>query len=123
MKFTIVVALCVVCGQAFAQTQGQKAAAVVTESTYLCKVEEFIVKKGAAKSYKKCDGLLDGADRPIKNGDACKEHALAKGAQCVKLTKAAKMQVRVRFVEKFGANANINTWTCELDNQGGSACP
>lgn len=125
MKFTAITALVLFFGAhfAYAQAQGQKGVAVVTESTYFCKIEEFSAMKANPKLFKKCDALVESADKPTKNGDTCKEHALAAGEKCIKLSKAEKIQVKVRFVEKFGANANINTWTCELDNKGGSACP
>jgi len=127
MKFTVVIAMSwtILAGaKALAQAQGQKTpTSVVTDSTYFCKIEEFSAKKANPKLFKKCDALVDSADKPTKSGDTCKEHALAKGEECIKLSKADKIQVRVRFVEKFGGNANINTWTCEIDNRGGSACP
>lgn len=123
MKFTASLLLALSANFALAQAQGQKAGPVVTESQYFCKIEEFSAKKANPKLFKRCDSLVEDADKPVKSGDLCKEHALAKGRQCLKFSKAEKIQVKVRFVEKFGANANIITWTCELDKAGGSACP
>lgn len=126
MKFTIVLvfAMGLFGGHsAFAQAQGQPVTAVVTESSYFCKVEEFSAKKADPKKFKRCDAFVEANDRPVKNGQECKDHALAKGQQCIKAAAAEKISVKVKFTEKFGNNRSTNTWTCEIDNKGGSACP
>jgi hypothetical protein len=97
--------------------------AVIATSTFFCKVDEFSSKKAVAKAFKRCDRLVEATDQPTKTGETCKDHALAKGRECLKLSGAEKISVKVKFIEKFGGNQNISVWTCELDNKGGSACP
>ena len=119
MNFTFAAAIAFLLSPlVYAQT-----ATVVADSKFFCKVEEFAAKKAVAKAFKRCDAMVEGADQPTKNAEDCKEHALAKGRECLKASGAEKITVKVKFTEKFGNNHNFNTWTCELDNKGGSACP
>lgn len=127
MKFTIEIAVSLLMFTAFAAHAQNPpkpvSVTVVTDSKLFCKVEEFIVKGGPAAAAKKCAGLVEQADQPVKGAESCKEHGLAKGRECVKLSKAKKLQVKLKFTEQLGANKNFSMWTCELDDQGGSACP
>jgi hypothetical protein len=88
---------------------------VVTEFKLLCRVEEF--------TEKKCKQLIDTDDQPIRGAEACKEHGVEKGRECLKISGAAKVKVKVKMTEVLGANRNYNRWTCELDKQGGFHCP
>ncbi len=93
------------------------------ESKYFCKLEEFVPRKGKAALLKKCDALIEKDDKPTTTGEECKSHGLAIGRKCIEMTKLEKIAIKLKFTEKFGANANYQMWTCELDNAGGSACP
>lgn len=127
MKFTIEIAVTLLLFSAqAAQAQTPPSAppvTVVTDSKFFCKVEEFVGKKAPAGAVKKCARLLDTADKPIKSAESCKEYGLAKGRECITASKGEQIQVKLKFTEQFGANKNFSMWTCELDNQGGSACP
>ncbi len=97
---------------------------IVTEGQFFCKVEQFSARDAKSKKLvKKCASLIDSEEKPIKGGQACKDRALEKGNECLEISKADRIQVKVRLTEKVGLSANINTYTCELDSSGGSACP
>ncbi len=119
MKFSIIA----VAFLAYSIVYAAETTVVVSESKFFCKVEEFSAKKAVAKAFKRCDAMVEASDQPTKSAEACKEHALAKGQECLKASAAEKISVKVKFTEKFGNNSNFNMWTCELDNKGGSACP
>lgn len=117
MKFTIeiAVALLLFSGYAAQAQTPPPPVTVVTESKLFCKVEEI--------TDKKCARMVETTDRPVKSAETCKEHGLAKGRECLKVSGATKVKVKLKFTEQVGANKNFSMWTCELDNQGGFACP
>lgn len=88
---------------------------VVTESKMLCRVEEI--------TEKKCARLVETDDQPIRGAESCKEHGLEKGRECLKISGATKVKVKLKLTEVLGANRNYNRFICELDKQGGFACP
>ena len=105
----------------FAQTP--PVVTVSTASAFFCKVDQFSSKNAKPKAFKRCDSLVEANDRPIKGAEDCKEHGLSKGRECLKISGADQLSVKVKFTEKFGQNQNSSSFTCELDKSGGSACP
>lgn len=98
---------------------------VVVESKFFCKTESFSSRTGAVKSaeLKKCASLVEAAESPVKNGQECKDRAVTKGEACLKRIKGDQVSVTVKVTEKFGQNANFNSYTCEVDRGGNTACP
>ncbi len=98
---------------------------VVLESQFFCKTDSFSSREGKVKAaeLKKCSSLVEGAESPVKNGQECKNRAVEKGEACLKRIKGDQVSVTVKLTEKFGQNANFNSFTCEVDRGGNTACP
>lgn len=98
---------------------------LITESKFFCKTEQFLSRTGKVKAaqLKKCDSLVESAESEVKNGMECKNRAISRGESCLKKMGADQVSVKVKLIEKFGQNSNINYYTCEVDNAGNTACP
>ncbi len=121
MKSVLLAAICVSGLSAWAQP------VLLTESKFFCKTEQFSSRTGKVKAVhlKKCDSLVESAESEVRNGQECKNRAIAKGEDCLKRmgADAEQVSVKVKLTEKFGQNSNINSYTCEVDTAGNTACP
>ena len=90
-----------------------------------CKIEMFGAQKGKAPSgnYRKCDGLRDKEDVKVKSLFECKQRALAKGEECLKLAGSADLAAGGKFIEKFSVSFNSTSFTCAVSKGAGNACP
>lgn len=99
---------------------------VISESKFFCKTDQFLSRTGKVKAadLKKCGSLLENAETAVKNTEECRTRAMEKGEACLKrLNGAEQISVKMKLTEKFGQNANLNSFTCEIDKNGGTACP
>jgi hypothetical protein len=88
-----------------------------------CKVTEFTSRKDG-KPFKKCDRLKDSADAKIKSMEGCKDRALEKANQCMKINAdAEQITVKAKYMERFKNTSNATSFNCEVDSKGGAACP
>lgn len=121
MKSVLLAAICFGGLSAWAQP------VLVSESKFFCKTEQFLSRTGKVKAaqLKKCSSLVEAAESEVKNGQECKNRAIAKGEECLQKMGAGAEQVsvKVKLIEKFGQNSNINSYTCEVDTAGNTACP
>jgi|GEM_PF-5413425 len=104
--------------------QAQQDVKLVNPDTF-CKIESFGPQKGKAPSgnYKKCDGLKDKVEVAVKNLFECKQRALTKGEECLKLTGSEDLAAGGKFLEKFSVSFNSTSFTCALSKGAGNACP
>lgn len=89
----------------------------------LCKVDQFSLRAKKAP-FKGCDGLLDARELKVATARECKDRALAKAKTCLSANAGVEqLSVRAKFTEKFSIRSVTNSFTCEMDRKGESACP
>lgn len=95
----------------------------ISQPKLFCSVEQFTLRKGKG-SLKACDKLKDQQAAEVKTNEGCKQRAVEKAKDCMKLAAdAEQIAVKARYIEKFDIRQNAVSFTCELDKSGGSACP
>lgn len=97
---------------------------LVTPDTF-CKIEQFGPQKSkpAVPALKRCDKLKDKEELSVKSISECKQRALAKGEECLKLSEATEIAVSGKFKEKFAVSFNSTSFTCALSKGAGNDCP
>lgn len=90
-----------------------------------CKVELFGAQKGKAPSgnYKKCDGLKDQKEVVVKSQFECKQRAISKGEECLKLAGSEDLAASGKFIEKFAVSFNSTNFSCAISKGAGNECP
>ncbi len=90
-----------------------------------CKVDTFGAQKGKAPSgnYKKCDGLKDQKEVAVKSLFECKQRAITKGEECLKLAGSADLAAGGKFLEKFSVSYNSTSFSCAISKGAGNECP
>ncbi len=89
-----------------------------------CKVDQFGAQKGRTVSgnFKKCESLKDKDEIAVKSLFECKQRALAKGEECLKLSAATDLAAGGKFIEKFSVSFNSTNFTCAVSQGAGNAC-
>lgn len=121
MRQTILVSLIVLLpALGFAQQDVK----LVNPDTF-CKVDQFGAQKGKAASgnFKKCESLKDKTEIAVKSLFECKQRALTKGEECLKLAAAIDLAAGGKFIEKFSVSFNSTNFTCAVSQGAGNACP
>jgi len=109
---------------AFAQQQATQEVKLVTPDLF-CKIEQFALQKGKSgpSPFKRCDSLKDKAESPVQSRSECKQRALSKGEECLKLSGGDDLAVTAKFIERFAVSFNSTTFTCALSKGAGNECP
>lgn len=109
-----------------AQISQTEQTVTIDTGTPFCKVESFSqrMNKPAPTAFKACDSLKDKEEVQVASAGECKERALNKAAECLKKAKGQKeAAVKWKFIEKFKNTSKSTTLNCEIDSEGGNACP
>ena len=83
-----------------------------------CQIESFGPQTG-----KVCDSLKDAKESKVKSLYECKQRALTKGQECLKVSGQKSLTVTGKFVEKFSVSFNATHFTCGLSVGTGNTCP